>query len=457
MTTRTLLGTLSSGPAATVDDRGLVTPLRPGLEWSLDWWVGADDRWHLPQREPAVRQTRLGPGPVTETAMRVSGGDAVHRCAAVPAGRGGAVAVLVEVENRSPSPFALALAVRPPAGEIATRGAVVDVDGRPGLQLSVPARLGAGSTARERDVLDTVLAGGAGAEWPDPLRCRRRGASAAFLVPVAHRATVRAAVLVDGAELPSPWPDLAAVADSWEAIARRGTQVEVPEPALQAAIDAARATLLLADVDDPAAVELAPALDDWGFAGEADRAIRAAWATERRDGSFATGTGLEHLAALAHHVALTGDASILADLDEHAIAAAEHRLERGAVARAPRHVSIDDALAAASPTWSFPDGIAGAARFLGSVRRLLVGPGLGGAVLGALRPGWAGAPIEVRSAPTGIGPLSYAVRWHGPRPALLWEVGGDRTGSPGLRLTAAGLDGAWSTTDPTGETLLSGR
>ena len=27
---------------------GLVTP--PGGGWSLDWWIGADDRWHLPSR-----------------------------------------------------------------------------------------------------------------------------------------------------------------------------------------------------------------------------------------------------------------------------------------------------------------------------------------------------------------------------------------------------------------------
>ena len=29
-----------------------------GESWTLDWWIGADDRWRVPAREPAVRQRR---------------------------------------------------------------------------------------------------------------------------------------------------------------------------------------------------------------------------------------------------------------------------------------------------------------------------------------------------------------------------------------------------------------
>ena len=47
--------------------------------------------------------------------------------------------------------------------------------------------------------------------------------------------------------------------------------------------------------------------------------------------------------------------------------------------------------------------------------------------------------------------VSYGVRWHGSRPALLWEVGGPF----GLRLGAGVTDPAWSTTDPAGDALLS--
>jgi hypothetical protein len=46
--------------------------------------------------------------------------------------------------------------------------------------------------------------------------------------------------------------------------------------------------------------------------------------------------------------------------------------------------------------------------------------------------------------------VSYAVRWHGNRPALLWECE-----HPGLRLHAPGLDGLWTTDEQQGEALLA--
>ena len=53
---------------------------------------------------------------------------------------------------------------------------------------------------------------------------------------------------------------------------------------------------------------------------------------------------------------------------------------------------------------------------------------------------------------------SFALRWHGERPALLWEVipgsGVDPTGS-GPQFTAPGLDPSWSATGWTGEALLA--
>ena len=43
-------------------------------------------------------------------------------------------------------------------------------------------------------------------------------------------------------------------------------------------------------------------------------------------------------------------------------------------------------------------------------------------VLNDLPPAWRGAAIDVRDAPTRAGLVSFALRWHGERPALLWEV-----------------------------------
>ena len=62
---------------------------------------------------------------------------------------------------------------------------------------------------------------------------------------------------------------------------------------------------------------------------------------------------------------------------------------------------------------------------------------------------WRGQSLEVHDAPTRAGRVSYAVRWHGARPALLWEC--ERP----MRLSAPGLDRAWSSTEQRGETLLA--
>src|SRR5438477_408636 len=64
----TMVGNVASPWEAIVDPRGLVTPWYDG--WSLDWWVGADDRWHVPSRDAGVRQRLLDAAPVVETAMR---------------------------------------------------------------------------------------------------------------------------------------------------------------------------------------------------------------------------------------------------------------------------------------------------------------------------------------------------------------------------------------------------
>jgi hypothetical protein len=62
---------------------------------------------------------------------------------------------------------------------------------------------------------------------------------------------------------------------------------------------------------------------------------------------------------------------------------------------------------------------------------------------------WLGQGVEVHDAPTEHGLVSWAVRWHGDRPALLWEA------PEGIRVTAPGLDPTWSSDKPKGDALLS--
>ncbi|HEX7168493.1 MAG TPA: hypothetical protein VF230_16045, partial [Acidimicrobiales bacterium] len=100
-----------------------------------------------------------------------------------------------------------------------------------------------------------------------------------------------------------------------------------------------------------------------------------------------------------------------------------------------------------------------AADFLSFVRNLLVREVDGGLALCSMLPdAWMHQPIEVHDAPTHHGLLSFAVRWHGDKPALLWDLrphAGAGEPSTAVTITAPGLDPTWSTTLRKGEELLA--
>lgn len=107
------IGTIDSPVLAEVDPAGRVR--MADAMWSLDWWVGAEDRWHHPSMEGGRSSATLGSSPVRETRIRVPGGEIVQRMGAAVANAGGfnGAAVVVEFENNSAVPVALALAVSP--------------------------------------------------------------------------------------------------------------------------------------------------------------------------------------------------------------------------------------------------------------------------------------------------------------------------------------------------------
>ena len=176
-----------------------------------------------------------------------------------------------------------------------------------------------------------------------------------------------------------------------------GMQVELPDARLAGALRAARAAALLEATIDPVDPLVVAALEDWGFDAEAGAAwSRLGWRARRVAGRRIKEAG--HWS----DVAATGD---------------------------------------------------GGAPLLLAARSLLAHEGADGTVtlLGDLPPAWRGQPITVHDAPTRAGPVSYAVRWHGPRPALLWEA------PAGTTLRAPGLDPTWTTDEPRGDALLAAR
>ncbi len=385
----TLVGSLGSRHRAWIDDHGAITSESAG--WELEWWIGADDRWRLPVREPSVRQTFVDDAPVVQTAMRVPSGDAVHRAYGVV---GDGDPVLVEVENASPVPFVAALVVRH-AHTVGLDDTLVMVDNRPAL---ISARAPSRWAVDVGDATEvTVCSGQAREGLFVPRRNRAGRLVAAFLYPVPHRTTLRIALLGARDAVPSDLrtlPGADDVARGWRAQIGRGLRVELPDPRLMAVVRAACGAALLGATSRTPTEADAVAAEDWGFDAEATEA----WAR------------------------LTG------------------RQRRRAARRVPTPATWADVQAAA---------VLGGAPLLVRLRSFLLHEaGTEVTLLAELPDGWRGAPIEVHDAPTRHGPVSYAIRWHGERAALLWD------GPPGVMFRVPSLDRAWSTTEPRGEALL---
>ncbi|HET6950924.1 MAG TPA: hypothetical protein VFI47_11140, partial [Acidimicrobiales bacterium] len=389
----TAVGNIDSPWEPIVDPRGLVTPWFDG--WSLDWWIGAEDRWHLPSREVAVRQRLVRGAPVVETSMSIPSGDAVERVYAVrrSSAEGGGELVVVEVENRSKAPVALALAVRPynPEGlsvveRIDLHDATVTVDGRVALLLPHAPHRVAGSSFHDGDSAATVTGGTAPDTWFGPVRDPAGLAQAAFVHPLAHGATFRAVIPLDpqprtrrrgvarrrlarAPSFPAVLPPAEAVARGWRSHSDRGMRLALPDDRLAEAVDANRRYLLLLHDGDeitpgPAtyhrfwfrdAAYMLAALDAYGYHDEVARVLASYPGRQKADGYFysqrhewdANGAAL---VSLARHVRLTGDTAVAGGMVEP-IARAVHWIDhkRHASRRAARLRRPDPAVAGLLP------------------------------------------------------------------------------------------------------------
>ncbi len=341
---RVPVGVLDGVGVGSVDPRGLVTG--PDGGWSLDWWVGADDRWHVPSREVAVRQSLLEDVPVAVTAMRVPGGDVVQRVWGFRDASGGDL-LAVEFENASRLPLALALAVRPYGPDGAGRVGRIEigddrvlVDGTVGLWLDREPARRAASTLALGDVATTVLAGGAGTEMAPPEECRAGFATASIVVPVPHTAVIRVFIPLDDVarqNAPSTVPPADAVARGWASHLDRHLRVEIPDPELAAALRGASAQLLLAAAgrrltgEDPTTdtAALVGSLDRLGLHDEARlivASLPAGQGTGGRLGGVDTSSDATSaaLVAAARHWRATRDAELAAELAGPLAAGAHH-------------------------------------------------------------------------------------------------------------------------------------
>ncbi len=390
---------------------------------------------------------------MVETRLRAGGGDVVHRAWVVP---GPPPALVVDVADEGPVPVAVAMVVDG-ARTLTVDGARVDADGvallhgpgRPGRILGAPEGLGAPA-----------------AVWPVV-----HGGRVRILVPLGDAA----------AEPPTHVPDAEAVARGFAAQAAAATRAVLPDGRFASALARAGRALLVAEgadriVADPFAgpdpAADAAVVDALSALGHADTAAGALAALAADHGPAP-----DVLAAAAAHVRRHDDrflAAALVDVVAEGLAGPSGaRLagpaavllaaagDRRAAADAARRGS-PDARPAASPeeldaaAAAVMEGAplgAMAAFALAALGSLAVADDDRVDVLVVLPPAWRGQPVEVHGLATAAGAVSYAVRWHGEHPALLWEVAPHRERST-LRLSAPGLLAGWSTGDLRGEALL---
>jgi hypothetical protein len=551
----TPLGTIDAGAIADVDGAGLVQ-LR-NTSWSVDWWIGAEDRWHHPSTDTAVRQHDDGDGVVVETAMRVPGGDVVQRVFALrassPSSGWDDSAVVVEIENLTAVPVALALVVRPltldgdgALEQVAVDGATVRSGDDVLLVVSRPAaRMVVGELGT---VAGRLAAGDDSAPGASTTGSRLE---AAVVVPLPHSSTVR--VLLPRVAAPSvgsglPWrrrsergaqpgedwqaPDATTVVSGWSTHMDRMARVSLPEPALGELVAAGVRSLSVAATDGWDLGTPGGPSSAWRTTVLCEQLVRAgvveplaplarALAEQQRlrgpvrmeDGSDATlallhaaapllagaasprwveellgpvakaihhlgrGRGLDEpeatesartalgnlvgpLRAIGQPDVAQAAVEVVAGLDT--IAAVDVSTDgddastfvtgrrMAAAVRAGRPGALGDLIGATrsgraaalpdrvdhdgQPCGRLGDDVTAVASRLGAVLdSALFDDGDGLVALPAWDDGWYGQSVDVHGLRTRYGTASFALRWHGERPALLWEV------DPGDRLAGGGV------------------
>jgi hypothetical protein len=379
VTSFTALGTLAHGVIGRVDDHGIITASDGRV---LSWYIAADDRWHTPAREAAVRQRLIDGVPVVETVVRVPGGDAIQRVYAVP-DRGGLL--VMEIENATTLPFAVAF----------------DSD----------------DLLTSRQPADVPIEG---IELP----------SGSIVMPVGKTSIVRVALGGGRGALPTV-PTAADVVRGWTQTVDRSPRLVLPDDVALARVRSARAAVLLAPT---------PAFDRNGdlieFVLTVSERVRLgepaeAWVDDVAEAAVRIGKASRSAADPCADVALRRAADVLRAAGQERAAADVEAFPLGVVASGAAASTEVRSLVTSLDSW---------ARGRGRVVELLAA-GIPADLLGQ--------SFEVHDARAGEAVVAYAVRWHGERPAVLWES------SVPVSVRCPSVDGAWHAEGIKGDALLA--
>lgn len=500
------LGLAGHGELGIVDDRGSIA--LTGSDVVIRWWVGDIDGWHR-DAASTVRQAFVDSAPVVESRLRIHRGDARATSFAALSASGSPV-VVTELKNRTPAPVVVALVVGPHRS-LSVEGATAMVDGTTIVLGRSPSHVlratDLDSLSAEIDRHTAEIAAGdtaADAENPAEGPGAERGGGeprfTALLVPVPHTRSVGWVVGSSGGVAgPSDLPTSEQVVSGWASHAASRSLRWVASQSTDAEWFAVTASLLSmepwgADWSDErlaswcgAAVRLGLDFDTDAVALElvARQSRRGGWG----DAEVAPEITLDAVDALLSPWRMGVPAHLLEQLfvpllraldfvesngDRSArqsdlramtaavlVAAGQQRaagdVERGTgsapslpvAAFATNDLGVD---AGANGIW---DPVAAARRITATVDgEIAVGSGLD------ISRNWTAADLglsrEIHGVPTPWGLAGVAIRWHGIRPALLWEVlpwsGAPPTEPPSV--TASTLAPGWADEGWTGEALL---
>lgn len=471
------LAPLGGAASCLVDAVGRVQPSNG--TYTLDWSLAAGARWVSAIEAERVSQRLVAPAEV-ETTIETPAGTIVQRVAAAVVD--GQPVAVVEIENRGGVAIAIGLVVRPLVH--GGRGFLHSVAVGPGGfdlgdQGSVhTSQVAATAVADGVDLLGRMPPADAGAVELQVVS-RSGGAQAAAVLPLPHTATTRVLVELAGPVRPTAAvPTVDDVQRGWQRHLEAGASISVSDTDAEERMVVATRSLLTGRPGHRYLPATITALAELGFGDEARRLMVD---LDRID------EGPELLAAVARWVQL-GD--VRAQLD---------RLDAiiGPVARAAHETTFVERLT--GPAW-MPDALDALATGLDlidqpdvgeNVRSLtvveamprpdetlfkrssplaaLAGPDVSartvlaaraavlsdraGAVdlLPAIPVSWRGRAIDGLRLPIEQGSISFGLRWHGPRPAVLWEIDAEAP----VRVTASAIDPDFSATDAKGETLLN--
>lgn len=400
---RHVLGVRGGGWSAIVNERGTIT--LDDESAPLFWHVAADDRWHNPEKEPGVRQQRKAGVPVIETRVRIPGGDAVQRVYGVPDNGG---MLVMEFSNESTLPIAVAL-TRP------------DI-----LSSRLPSPLGP-----------------QGIELPE----------GSVVFPVAHGSTLRVAICAKGETQTvnlERLPSAEQLQRGWLTSVEKAGYAIVPDKSLAPLINRLRSDALVFSAHPVAlwGTDLIgeSADDDIAFLLTVHELVRMGERVQQHTEAI--------VQAVENVLKLQRKATTVAWDAERALFAAQcifHALGEtraaGDVLLSRNHLNEAEGLPNAAPT---------DIRVIAWLEEQLVSSRRDGAV-SLVRHGiprlWLGANIECHDiAATPTNTVSFGLRWHGERPALLWEV----AGGGNVQLDAGATDASWSSSATSGDALLVG-